>query len=359
MSENGKTPAMFSGEKRASPRPSEEESTANKRQRTTENGRLEHGVNVAAATTGKDAFTLPALNLLPTIAQGSKTEGAMTTLSTDEGSIFSQWRVSNRIASFLDPISLNRCRGVSQVWHDSSVFSSEVIWQDLAAIRFGYFNVRQWRAKLEDEEEGVVAPSLTLYRSMDRANVMPNFQHEGMFLLGEARLPNKVSAWAFMVERSNGETLRSVRHPETAGTGTYTSLPVVELRIVIQNTGCQDNAVVIREQALSVDASTRRRGEQMKEIVWDDRFKKRVLKLDGSPHVIPESPTNLDRQPQLCRLRLFETVVLATFIHARGCSTNSKFVQRANFTKILVGLNSGVTVPLVVPFPRDAAHLQH
>lgn len=274
--------------------------------------------------------------------------------------VFGQQKLVNKIAGFLDPLSLLQCQGASKSLQTTC--RCEDIWSNICALRFGFFNVRQWRAKFDDEDEGVRSQSCALYRSMDRANVMASFQHEGLFLLGEARLPNKVSAWVFLVERSNGETMRSVRRrPDMPGTGTYTTLPIVELRTVMQNTGIINEAIIVREQAHTVDASTRRRGEEMKEVDWDDRFKKRAFHLDGTPYKSPsaETPTNLTRPAELCRLRLFDSVVMTTYIHAKGCSTNSKFVQRANFTKILVALDSGVTVPLVVPFPRDASHLQH
>lgn len=139
------------------------------------------------------------------------------------------------------------------------------------------------------------------------------------------------------------------------GNGIYASLPVVELKTVIQNTGVSSEPIVVRDQIQTVDASTRRRGEEMKEIEWDDRFKKRILRLDGS--VVAAEPSH-DRCDVLCRLKLFEAAVIKTFIYARGCTTTSKFVQRSNFTKILVNLE-GTTVPLVIPFPRDATMLQH
>jgi hypothetical protein len=153
--------------------------------------------------------------------------------------------------------------------------------------------------------------------------------------------------------------MRSVqRPPSLPGSGLYTSVPVVQLWIVIQNTGIHDESVVIREQTLTVDASTRRRGEEMKEIDWDDRFRKRICDLDGSLHA-PLAPigSSPSLYPELCRLRLFDSVIIETNIHAKGCSTTSKFVLRSNFTKILIQIRDGTTVPLVIPFPRDALHL--
>ncbi|GKY93391.1 hypothetical protein MPSEU_000306700 [Mayamaea pseudoterrestris] len=264
-------------------------------------------------------------------------------------------RVNSCIASFLDPKTIVRCTQVSKTFKRH--FDGSVAWNDMAIQRFGFFNVRQWREKLEDADEGISCLPLRLYKCMDAENVMPHFNHDGMFLLGEARLQGVVSAWTFLVERSNGETLRSCKRSD--GQDTFTSLPVVELRTVVQNTGRHDYPIIIREQLQSVDASTRRRGVEMKEISWDERFSKRIVNLDGSVHFSSSRPRPAVGNV-ICQLGLFESAVIQTHIHAQGCSTISKFVQRSNFTKFLVQIRHGTTVPLVIPFPRDHSHtLEH
>ena len=180
-----------------------------------------------------------------------------------------------------------------------------------------------------------------------------------MILLAEARMPHKVSAWVSMVERSNGETSRSVRQTD----GRYTSLPLVELRLLIQNTGSAV-PIAVKEQVIVVDASTRRRGEEWREVTGDGRFAKRLLLLDGDRHDTvtttdarsnaTTTTLNTKREGELFRLGLFDWVVMVVHIHCKGCSTSSKFQQRANFTKLLVQLN-GITVPLVIPFFREGS----
>ena len=275
--------------------------------------------------------------------------------------VFEDKSILDRVASFLDPRSLLRCKRVCRDWKSCGVFTSDALWQRLAVDRFGFYNVRQWLAKVEDFAQKDVHSSTNLYMTMDATNIMPHCRLDGMLLLGESRLLGKVSAWTYMVERSNGETMRSVaRHSSMPGAGAYTSLPIVQLRTIIQNTGLHDDAVVIREQTITVDASTRRRGDEMVEIDWDDRFKKRILNLDGSAYVARVRAARRSSESiyrELCRLRLYEAVVLETNIHARGCATTSKFVQKSNFTKLLVQIRDGTTVPLVIPFPRDASHL--
>ena len=193
-----------------------------------------------------------------------------------------------------------------------------------------------------------------LYREMSAANVMPHLSNQdGIFsLLGEATIPGKASGWVSLVERSNGETLRSVKQkPGSSGSSRpYQSRPVVELRIVVQNTGMANRPMLLKKQVVAVDVSTRRSGGELVEIDWDARFLKVVKNLDGTPWRPKDGGEN---HGELCSLDLFESVVLELHILATGCSTASKFRQRSNFTKILVSLD-GTTVPMVIPFRRDS-----
>eukprot|EP00934_Nitzschia_sp_Nitz4_P001381 Nitzschia sp. Nitz4//scaffold6_size259037//220090//222675//NITZ4_001118-RA/size259037-processed-gene-0.94-mRNA-1//-1//CDS//3329557025//1381//frame0 len=264
------------------------------------------------------------------------------------------------VARFMDPVSLSRCMCVSRAWKDMHVFDNDDIWLDLAVQRFGFFNVRQWSERLvDDDAEPSVVAKRAVYRAMNAANVMPPIQQQdGLVMLGSARIPGRLSAWVFLVERSNGETLRSVkREPGSTapGTGPYHSRPVVELRVVLQNNGMGNHPVVIKNQQISVDVSTRRRGGELSEIHWDNRFLKVVKNLDGSRIEGGNDQSKYDIQGELCRLRLFEAAIIEVHINAKGCSTTAKFRQRSNFTKILVSLE-GTTVPMVIPFLRDGNH---
>lgn len=265
-------------------------------------------------------------------------------------------KVLANIASFLDPQSLLRCQRLTRMM--GSVFGNDSLWLDRCIQRFGLFHVRQWKEKLEDEEneDGQVGhpSSIVLYRQMDAENIKPihsttSTNHH--VDLAEARMAHQVSGWVTMVERSNGETCRSVKHPDE---GRYTSLPVVELRLLIQNTGLSSSPIVIRrDQIMTVDASTRRRGEEWKEITWDNRFEKQWMNVHDQP-LVTNKKGNADKgsEDDLVELRLYESVILLVHIHCKGCSTSSKFQQRANFTKVLVQIN-GTTVPLVIPFFRE------
>ncbi|CAB9523336.1 expressed unknown protein [Seminavis robusta] len=293
--------------------------------------------------------------------------------------------VMGLIASFLDPGSLIQCMGVCKGWKDHErSFAKNATWVNVCIQRFGFSNVRQWQEKhAEDEEDDhdesggteengqsgdfVENTGMKMYRAMDKQCIMP-WLHDGknLVLLGNARLP-QVAAWMFLVDRSNKETMRSVkRNPNAESssrqTGVYTSLPVVELRIVLQNTGgyhakrgtstgsTKNRAmtIVMNNQRLVVDASTRRRGEELLEIDWDDRFSKRILNPDGSNYVM-RADSKQQSGDELAILNLFDTVVVDAFIHARRCSTTTKFRHRSKFLTILVTVN-GTTQPLVIPF---------
>ena len=255
------------------------------------------------------------------------------------------------IAGMLDPLSLCCCACTNKIWREMNAFKDEKIWFNLAVKRFGIYNVRKWSENLKDGECEEIS-NKEIYEEMNASNVMPHFTQEGLSFLGKGRIPGKLSGWVFIVERSNGETLRSVKRDPNSGTSGgvgYQSRPVVELRIVIQNTGMANQVVTLKSQQIGVDVSTRRRGGEFEEIDWDDRFKKVVRNLDGTMRKISNETSNTDSRDDLCRLNLFETAVFEVHINARGCSTISKFRQRSNFTKILASLD-GTTVPMVVPF---------
>ena len=263
------------------------------------------------------------------------------------------------LTSFLDPLSLTRCVRVSKYWAAIEQFRCDQIWGNLCVQRFGTDNVSTWIQDITKSlRAGQRLNMLSIYRQMHEVNVPPPCDVGGNVSLGEGNMKG-VSAWASMLERSNGETLRTVlteplykmgnkknsNEEPYSGKLEYNSLPVVELRIVIQNTG-NGGMVAIPDQVLSVDAGTRRKGEEMLEITTDERLTKNLFNLDGSP--LNES--NGARRVGGCVcLRLFDSVVLVAHIYARGCSTTYKFKKKANFTKVLVSVN-GITVPVLIPF---------
>lgn len=296
--------------------------------------------------------------------------------------ILQERNAMDKIMSFLEPTSIAKCLLlVSKAWKRGHCFSVEPLWRELCIKRFGAFNVRQWQDKLEPSASATElerqnssaydslssrsthSSAMTLYRIMDDANVVPHFfRSANMIFLGESRLPGKASAWTFLMETSNGETQRSVlREPDPSFGGKnistqYTSMPVVRLWTVIQNTSIAfDEPIIIRDQIQTVDASTRRRKDEMMEIHWDNRLNKRILDLDGTPLPTPTDSgiKSSFATKELCRLELYDSVIIETYIHAKGCSTTSKFIQRSNHTKIIVQLPAMISVPLVIPFPQD------
>jgi len=269
------------------------------------------------------------------------------------------------IVSFLDPLSILRSLSVAKYWNSILEFKTDSTWIDLCRRRFGVFKVHSWEKQhnLTCKSKGVVS-GMDIYRLMSKENISPFTLLEGNSKLGDNKI-NGVSVWASILECSNGETLRSVKKSTRSSNskqlssqittadmvgGEYSAQPVIELRIVIQNTQ-QNMAVVVPEQTISVDASTRRRGETFKEVLSDDRFTKDVLKInsDGSEDAI-ESMGEHRKDGEMVRLKLFDSAVLIAYIFARGCPTYSKFKKKANFVTVLVNINETTTVPVVIPF---------
>ena len=193
---------------------------------------------------------------------------------------------------------------------------------------------------------------------MNEAIARPANLYEGNIRLGHGSIAGAIGAWATIVERSNGETLRSVRKQQSSvNTGgiAFASLPVIEVRLLLQNVGISDCSIMVPDQTLEVDASTRRRGETFSEITFDPRLSKKLIAADGTTTTIPSSAsdvTNGPDVPEMFRLGLFESTVLVAYIYAKSCTTTTKFRRRANSINMLVNIR-GITSTLVVPFKKS------
>jgi hypothetical protein len=280
---------------------------------------------------------------------------------TDISMILKCTRAVASIGSFLDPQSISRCFSVSSVWQRClTPMKHDSIWTNLCTLRFGATTTREWLNRIEAEELEIFLSGelneasrkernlIDIYQDMHKANVKPKCHYEGNVFLGNGKINNVICAWASFVERSNGETSRSILCNK-GGTIQYSSLPVVEMRILIQNIGINNGAIHIPEQIISVDASTKRRGEEMFEFTSDQRFTKKILCLDGTPFPLLPGKNNHNGVGELFKLEPFESAIMCAYIHCQGCPTLMKFRQRANYSKILVNIN-GTTLPLVVPF---------
>ena len=162
------------------------------------------------------------------------------------------------IASYLNPAGLCKCLRVSKRWRSQNIFQSAELWLDLCIKRFGVSAVRQWQED-PDEDGGTkkckkIDANLTLYKQMSAKNIKPYCQMEGSIFLGGSSLDNGlVGCWVSLMDRSNGETSRSVMHQKIQpqdgqAKQFYGSLPVVELRLLVQNTGYSKGVIIIPDQ---------------------------------------------------------------------------------------------------------------
>jgi hypothetical protein len=258
------------------------------------------------------------------------------------------------IASYMDPSSLCKCLCVSKKWRSQRMFDDTDIWLNLCIKRYGVSAVRKWQDS-DDEEDGATDSfaNFNMYWRMAEKNVKPCSTMEGTLFLGGATSNGMVSCWITLVDRSNGETSRSVMQKSIHGSHTsesYAPMPVVELRLLVQNTGYSRGTIIIPDQQFTVDASTRRKGEKMLEISGDSRFKAQILRCDRVA-ALGESDSRQLRSlsHEMCTLSLYESAVLSVHIHARGCSTTAKFCNRSKKMQLLYSID-GTTRPLAIPF---------
>ncbi|KAL9179762.1 LOW QUALITY PROTEIN: hypothetical protein ACHAXT_007732 [Thalassiosira profunda] len=264
--------------------------------------------------------------------------------------------VLKNAASYLDARSLSRSLCVSKRWRIQNIFQNPNLWLDLCVKRFGASATRKW----QEADENQHRTNAVLYRAMGEKNVKPYCPKEGTLALGGASLDGLVSCWVSLMDRSNGETYRSVRQIKTQGGETresYGSLPVVELRLLVQNTGHAEGAIIVPDQEFCVDASTRRKGEKMLEVNSDDRFKRQVLHIERRPSIDGKPVSEQDKPltNELCHLGLFESAVISVHVHARACSTTTKFCQRSKRMQLLVSID-GTTRPIPIPFHCTNEH---
>ena len=130
----------------------------------------------------------------------------------------------------------------------------------------------------------------------------------------------------------------------------YLSIPMVELRLLIQNTGYSWGAIIVPDQQFTIDALTGWRGDKMLEVLCDERFKAQILNVERS--LSPGGPDSQQLESpshEMCRLCQFELVVISVHIHARCCSTTAKFCNRSRKIQLLFSID-GTTRPLAIPF---------
>ncbi|KAL3822560.1 hypothetical protein ACHAXA_007671 [Cyclostephanos tholiformis] len=261
------------------------------------------------------------------------------------------------IASYMDPASLCKCLCVSKRWRSQHIFENTDIWLNLCIKRYGVSAVRKWQDSDQDEDGVTEKPkgdnfaNFNLYWRMAEKNVKPCCPMEGTLFLGMATSDGMVSCWVTLMDRSNGETSRSVMQEKIHGgetTESYAPLPVVELRLLVQNTGYSRGVIIVPDQQFTVDASTRRKGEKMPEILGDSRFKAQVLHIERAATLGEPISREKSLSHEMCHLRLFESAVLCVHIHARGCSTTAKFCNRSKKMQLLYSID-GTTRPLTIP----------
>jgi len=251
--------------------------------------------------------------------------------------IFGHKSVLITIASFLTPRCVVRCSRVSKYCQTLNVND---IWHQFCLDRFGY-------GKENGVDSSCVA-SIELYRKLHLANPIPEIQGipKNCKCIGRQR-SNGVNSWLYIVKRSNGYLNSSVKvkGKEDGGIDRYTSLPVVDLIILVQNVSALEVKVPVR-QVFTIDASTRRSDRNMLEIQTDERYCRSVV-VSHIKRRVKSFDSEKDRS-LLCSLDLFDSAAIFTYVHAKGCSTIDSFIAKANFLKVLVEIDNK-TLMLTVP----------
>jgi hypothetical protein len=140
-----------------------------------------------------------------------------------------------------------------------------------------------------------------------------------------------------MVERSNGETNRAVLQENKQ----YKALPVVLMRVLIQNTTAQ--VLTVNDQLVSVE-SNNASIPSFVEVRSDPRLTKVYKDLSGKPY-------KKVGQDDSVSLRMFESVIMEVNLHCQHCPNETRFLQYAKRMNLIVGIDGTRTVVEIVFFP--------
>ena len=251
--------------------------------------------------------------------------------------IFDHKSVLITISSFLTPRCVVRCSRASKY---CQALNTNDVWRQFCFDRFGYGN--------DNGVESSCVASIDLYRKLHLANPIPEIQGipKSCMCIGRQQSYG-VNSWLYIVKRSNGYLNSSVKvkGKEDGGIDRYTSLPVVDLIVLVQNVSALEVKFPVR-QVFTIDASTRRSDRNMLEIQTDERYCRSAV-VNRIRRRVKSFDSEKDRS-LLCSLNLFDAAAIFTYVHAKGCSTIDSFIAKANFLKVLVEIDKK-TLLLTVP----------
>ncbi|GMH61741.1 hypothetical protein TrRE_jg4990 [Triparma retinervis] len=242
--------------------------------------------------------------------------------------IMSSASAFQHVAYFLTPACLGKMRTLGRTFRYAAPFLSDSTYRQLSVSRFGSKIKTSSVARLS-------TPWVDKYRLLISKNTPPTsliFPRQ----MGSSLSPSP-TAWVTMVERSNGETNRAVLQENKQ----YKALPVVLMRVLIQNTTAQ--VLTVNDQLVSVE-SNNASIPSFVEVRSDPRLTKVYKDLSGKPY-------KKVGQDDSVSLRMFESVIMEVNLHCQHCPNETRFLQYAKRMNLIVGIDGTRTVVEIVFFP--------
>ena len=245
--------------------------------------------------------------------------------------IMSSVAAFQHVAYFLTPVCLAKMRTLGRTFRYAAPLLSDSTYRQLSISRFGSKIKTSSIARLS-------TPWVDKYRLLVSRNTPPTSlvfpQQIGSSISPPSpmRMP---SAWVSLVERSNGETNRAVLQENKK----YKALPIVLLRVLIQNTTAQ--VVTLNDQLVSVDSNCASIPSFV-EVRSDPRLTKVYKDLSGKLFKTMGHENSVT-------LRMFESVIMEVNVHCQHCPTETKFLHYAKRMSLTVGVD-GIPTALDITF---------
>jgi len=232
---------------------------------------------------------------------------------------------------FLTPACLTNMRKLGRTFRYASALQSDQTYRQLSIVRFG--------SKIKTSNIGRISiPWIDKYKLLVSRDTLP-FSEFFPNPMGSSRkwssmspslsASNFPSAWVSLVTRSNGETNRAVLQADQQ----YKAMPIVLLRVLIQNTTAKQ--ITIRDQLITVEVHSSFCPSFI-EVRSDPRLGKSYFSLSGKVY-------NKVQPDRSIVLKIFESVILQVHVHATNCGNEAKFHVAAKKMSLMLDVDGEQT----------------
>jgi hypothetical protein len=274
----------------------------------------------AAATTTATTTTATTTATTTTADSSNRPLGAFTFVVSEKSAMAC-------VASFLDAFSVTSLGSTSRSFLHHGALTSDAVWEALYMKRFNTSKILPSDATKADRHKAskdsrykfVLATKLNSCPDSDAIRGASLLSSRSALLSNHSSIHTRgVKAWAYLVNRSNGFTTRAVVQPG----GGVKPLNVVEVRVVVQNTGLNGRLLMLNSAAGKVGVTVAG-GGGFGVVESDPRLIKRVTDVGG--RTLPQR--QLREGGSVAVAALYESFVVCAYINVAGCTSEAEFYR--------------------------------